>query len=340
VFFLIVDPNEYKYIMDIKYLTGFYFDELVAFNNQSYPKKTNSTKLLKFWFDKSKDEIENSIILVNNGRIFGQLLTSRNMFFYKGKSTSCKWFFNYIVDEKYRKSGYGIDLLIKATSNDNLLFGAGSAPLALKIELKMGFILIGELKKFIAISFFPSIISSFFRNNISENTFPERISKNGVTFNKVDVSYFFNHSVPFNENLLEFGRDNNYLKWRFFSGLHDYVVYKSANNNNYFAVRTIIRKSITCLVLVDYRCNLANDDEFEEILHTVKSISKKLKIGVIITASSLKCVDNILEKRKFKSIGRHRPLIAYRSFKDEDKRINNRELVLVTLADSDGEVSW
>lgn len=328
--------------MQIQFLEYSEINDLYAFNKQVFPTRHEPNSIIDFWFSKNTDERNLSVIL--NGasdEIWGQALFSSMNYFFNSELYKGKWCFDYIVREDKRKDGYGIDIMQFALeSNEIPIFATGSGPIALKIELKMGFKLLGELKKYAGIVNPIYFLSSFFRGTLAIKRFPSLVKTKGATFSLITKENLFDIAKPYNENLLEFGRDKSFLNWRFYSSLHDYAVYKNDTGDDYFVLRTIVKKHITCMVLVDYRCNVSTSNNFGLILKAAKQVTCKLRLCVLIIGSSLRSIDAILEKQYFRAIGRHRPIITTKSVKEYKASITNREFVLTTLADSDGEIQW
>jgi len=308
---------------------------LYDFNYRMFPERKNYKEVLDFWLNKESDAYKFFNIVYDNEMIYGQCLYSPMNYFYNNEKKSSVWGFDLIVNENERKNVYGIDLLLYGKERFTESFATGSGPLALKINLKLGYKFIGEIKKYVGI-LNPFYLVSSFRGIISINKFPNNSNK----YEKIDVDNLPDKNCPHNNDLLEISRENDFLKWRFFNKLHEYAIYKMVDSDNYFVLRTIVKKHITCMVLVDFRCNMADINEFETILKAVKEIMNKLRLSVLITGSSLHISDKILEKYHFKAIGRNRPIISSVSFKDRKEDIENRKFILLTLADSDGEILW
>jgi hypothetical protein len=262
-------------------------------------------------------------------------------YYYKFNDIQGNWIFDYIVNEEIRKEGYGIDLLQFALQNRKFpIFATGSGPMALKIELKIGFKQIGDLKKYVGYRNPLYFFTSLFRGIIRDSQYPKTIKLKNDQFDKLLPINIPDYSCAFNTQLLEFGRDKEFLKWRFYNKLHEYSLYKQRNGDNYFVVRTIVKKGITCLVLVDYRCDFSTIAEFSLIVNVVYKLASKLRLSLVLTGSSLVVADDVLEKMNFKAVGRARPIITTEKYLEEKERILNRDFVLVTLADSDGEINW
>ncbi|MGV8092856.1 MAG: hypothetical protein AB2L24_13445 [Mangrovibacterium sp.] len=327
--------------MQIKFFESLDYNKFIDFNKQIFPERINSQSIIDFWFNKSKTESALSIILKgDNEEIWGQNIHSSMFYYLENEKVYGEWGFDYIVREDKRKDGYGIDILQFALKHKDTIFAVGSGPLALKIELKMGFKLLGELKKYVSIANPFWLSTSIFRGIIPIKKFPLDVNIKGVKYILTTEHNLLDFCKPFNRNLLEFGRDKAFLNWRYFSGLHEYALYKKADGEDYFVLRTIVLKRITCLVLVDYRCDFSNPEDFESQIEVVKKVAGKLKLAIIITGSSLHIIDKILGKKYFKSIGPPRPIISSREFKEKSENIINREFIFSTLADSDGEILW
>lgn len=301
-------------------------------------RKDREKKIIDFWFSKNKNECENSYILEDNGNIRGELLFSSMNYFYGGIKYLDFWAFDLIVDEELRKDGWGLNLMMKAFKEHNTCFCTGSGPLALKIEMKLGFYIIGEIRKYVRLINPLYFLNSIKRGNLSRDKYPEYIEVDNVKFDKINLSDMPNIVTPFNDNLLEIGRDDLFFKWRF-KDLHEYVIYKQNSCNNYFVIRSFVKKGITAMVLVDFRCPLNKKNDYNLIINAAIKVTKRLRLPILVTGSSLSLSDEILERRRFKSIGRPRPIITKdKRYKEQKESQNNRNFCLVTLADSDGEV--
>lgn len=320
--------------------------KLYEFNRLCFPERENIEKIIDFWFNKNPEEYSLSVILEgDNEEIWGQILRSSTAYYYAGNYHAGEWVFDYIVRKDKRKEAYGIDILQYILKQKKVpVFATGSGPLALKIELKMGFKLVGELRKYMGIIHPIFMLSSLFRGKIPIQKYPKIIKTRNISFRLIENRTIPNFEKPYNNEVLEFVRDRSFMLWRFFSNIHVYAVYVQNDSDNYFVLRTIIIKNVTFLALVDYRCNLANKEDFKIILDAAQKITKKLKLGALITGSSLNGIDAILESHKFKSLGRPRPIIVSKSFTEDINNIKdkiiNRNFIFVTLADSDGEILW
>lgn len=317
-------------------------NSIYEFNNRMFIQKSiNSKKYIDFWLSKNPDAINNILLLIDDqNNIVGQNIMTSMAYYYNSQKYDTFWGFDLIIEETYRKDTWGLDLMIRNKELFPGIFCTGSGPQALGINLKLGMKLLGEIKKYVGIINPFWIFNIFGKKTISTNKFPSNIKVKNKCFDLLNKSQLPTLNNPFNDNLLEIARDNEYLQWRFFNDLHEYAVYKDINSDNYFVLRTTIIKHIKIMLLVDYRCDAYSSEQFESILCSAKRITSKLHIPILITGSTLNTFDKVLEQHHFKSIGRPRPVLGYIKCKDRKEDIDNRNFVFVTLADSDGETNW
>lgn len=297
-----------------------------------------SERYMRLWASKAPDEITKTFLVVDDdGTICGQDIFSSMNYYYDGSCTSAVWGFDLIVDEELRKGAWGIDLLLATKEKYKLIFSTGSNPKALKINLKFGLKPMGELRKYVKVVNPLYVATALWRGNVLAAKFPTEFA----AWRRVAPEEFPQLTAAFNPSLFEVGRDIDFLRWRF-TQLHEYAVYRRDGGDEYFVVRTIIKSHITALVIVDWRCRVEDDgSQFEQIVETATAIAKSLHLPILITGSSLAVTDAVLERHRFRSVGRPRPIIGNdKRFKQRKDDIERRAFALVTLADSDGEVFW
>lgn len=304
------------------------------YTKRSFPNRVHAEQLMNFLYQNDKESFEKNIFLVGDmGEIKGMGLYKRCSFIFDGKNENALWGFDLFVDENIRPLNYGLDILAESLAIEEPVFATGSGEFALKIEMKMGAKLLGEIKKYVAFWNPVFLPFSFKRGVVRPQKYPEIINE----FEKVSyVDFEYNGEINKNTKI-EFVRDKRFISWRYNGDLHNYMIYKSQRSSDYFVVRTIVQKGITALSLVDYRCN----GGFEHIVKTLKLLSRKLKLSFVIASSSMQSCDNILEKAGFKAKGRNRPIIVFsKKFKQYQEMIDKREFINITFADSDGEWNW
>lgn len=326
--------------LHIETTNGAELEQLILFNQSMYPNKVIGAKdILDFWF--SKSENENGIYLLeDDGSVHGQMLTSSMSYYYKGFKHDTVWLFDLIVDEALRADAWGIDVILASMDKHPASCSTGAGPEALKLHLKLGNKMLGEIRKYLGITNPLWLATSVFRGKVPVSTFPNEVKVKGHSFVKIDKQNLPELTSPYNENLWEVARDKEFLQWRYFNNLHNYAFYKDTQSNDYFVVRTIIQSHVTAMLLVDYRCVVSTPEAFERIYAAVSKVMSKVHLGILITGSSLATIDLVLEAHHFKSMGRPRPVIGFQKVKDRKADIEARDFAFVTLADSDGDINW
>lgn len=319
-----------------------YLEQLYDFGRRMYPERDNYRQIIDFWLSKGEKEIENVVIAVDDeNKIRGQQFFSSMNYYYEGAKVDSVWAFDLIVDEELRAGSQGFGLMWKCKKIHSNSISSGSNDISLPINLKIGNTQIGELRKYVGIRNPFSLFTSLFRGEIAKDRYPCKVTVGYRSFEKITTAQELPVLIePYNHHLLEIGREKEFLKWRFFSKLHDYVFYYDKESNDYFVVRSIVKKHVTALVLIDYRCNLTSTHACMDILEAFKSVAKKLNLAVLIVGSSVKMMDEACESQKMKSLGRPRPILGILDCNDKEELISNREFVLLTLADSDGDITW
>ena len=315
---------------------------LYEFNHRMYPERENYKEIIDFWLGKSSNEIENIVIAIeDDGRIRGQQFFSSMSYYIDGSEISSTWAFDLIVDEELRAGSQGFSLMWKCKKIHSNNMSSGSNDISLPINLKIGNKHLGDIKKYVGLSNPLWLFTSLFRGNIKPNKYPQQIKASNFVYKKIDNPQDLpSYTQGFNSQLLEITRKKDFLKWRFFTKLHDYVFYKNEENDDYLVVRTIIKQHITALVLVDYRCQLIDGKSFYEIMKAFVRLASQLRIAVLITGSSMAEADNICEAFHLKAVGRNRPILGMIDCDDSDSWRKNRDKILLTLADSDGDITW
>ncbi|MDB2435950.1 hypothetical protein N9W65_03120 [Schleiferiaceae bacterium] len=336
--------------MSLKFVNEVSKEEFIAFNDIAFPERDNKQLIYFRYYNvrinhSERIREENIFILDPNGEILAQSLYHPASYYFKGETENIQWGFDLYVRQDKRKDSLGLRLMehIAATKSTNI-FASGVGEKALKVEKYFGYHVVGNLYKYYKIINPLYFLSGLMlKEDLVSDKFPSLVCGKLGKYKKIDISKISNLPQPYNTDLLEFGRDKHFLQWRFASGLFNYVTYSLDNERselveNYFVVRTIKYKGVTCLVLVDYRCNIRNKNAIRNIISVVNIIAQKLLIPIVVTGSSLKKIDEVLCELGYRTTGIPRPIVcndeALRSYKDP---IQSRRFVLSTLADSDGE---
>lgn len=329
--------------MNIRNTTMSDLEALARYQIKTFPERGKQFPFgyMRFWFSKSERDPNLSLVVVDDeDNIHGQDIFSSMSLYWLGERQDSVWGFDYIVDEELRSDAWGVDILLAQKELYKTVYSTGANDFALKLNLKAGMRWMGRLRKYVKMvnPFFLPV--GFFKGMVAKGKFPPEVELNGVLFDKVEADGYPDLSQPFNPGLLEFGRDMDFLKWRY-GQLHEYVFYRQRGSDNYFVVRTIVKGHITALVIVDFRCELNDSSQYLTIVKAATQIAKKLHLPVLITGSSLAVTDAVLEGEGFRSVGRPRPIIGNdKRLKHHEAEVEARNFTLVTLADSDGEVGW
>ena len=325
-------------------------NEFITFNTESFPERASlNEQLINFRYFNQLNQGEllsqNVIATDDAGKIIGQALYHPAAYYFQNEKREMEWGFDLFVRQDKRQDSVGLHLFDFIKENKkNPIFATGVGEKALKIEKFYGYHVIGHLKKFY------KIVNPFFlltgilrKKNIKTEQFPDFI-KGNKKFKKITSENLWDCEQAYNDDLLEFERNEHFLKWRFYSANFQYALYKLDNNQAditcpvYFVVRTVKIKRITILVLVDYRFNVNHPEKLSDIIKATHQIAQKLFLPIVVAGSAHKVSDQVLAASQYKITGRDRPIICnkkeYKDFKDN---IKNREFLFCTFADSDGE---
>ena len=319
------------------------FEAFNSFNAAAFPGR-DTEKIINFrYFNRLNDGdfIQHNVIATDAmHNVIGQALYHPAHYFYDGAKHDMEWGFDFFVDPQKRNDAVGLQVLDFVKANKTKpIFASGVGKKALKIQKFYGYHVIGYLKKYFKIVNPLLLVTGFLRGkNIAASKFPATIKIGAAHFEKVSIRQLWNTDKPYNADLLEFERDEKFLKWRFCSDGFQYALYRRQDSDHYFAVRTIKFKRITCLVLADYRFDLNAEGQFAEIIAAASKVATALWLPIVVTGSSLAKADQILEHAGFKINGEDRPIVTnVKAYKSLQQDIKDRKFVFSTLADSDGE---
>ena len=315
--------------------------ELIKFNGRIYPKRDKIEESISFRFlnNPFSQLLYTYISYLEDNSIIGQILLMPTQFKYNREIKDATWGMDYIVDEEYRGSIAGVQLCKKALK-ENLHFGIGLSEVSLKMHLIFNEKIISKMTKFIKINNFLSLFQLITkRTKQIQYTFPEKIKAGRTVFQKVKKAeeIISDNGYWNSDEILEFSRNNAFLKWRFFYYKEKYTVYKMQFNTDnaksvYFVLRPIVWKGLNGFLIVDYRTNSISD--FDSILKAVNKLSRLNNSAVTITGSTMESLNKKLKKRWYFPFGQKMDIVT--NFKNifTDNKINNNN-VLVTFADSD-----
>jgi hypothetical protein len=314
--------------------------ELIKFNRRVYPKRDKIKEPFSYRFLKNPfaQQLYSYISYLEDDSIIGQILLMPSQFKYNGKIQDATWGMDYIVDEKYRGSFAGVQLCKKAIK-ENLHFGIGLSDVSLKMHLVFNEKIIGKMTKYIKVFNLLSLVCLLTKRfKTIRYTFPEHIKVGNTYFNKVnkpeeiksDNGYWYGNDI------LEFSRNNEFLKWRFFYYPEKFIVYKMHDNTDnhksvYFVVRNVVWRNLNCFLIVDYRFN--SNSDFKLILKAIGKLSRLNNVSATITGASLGSLDKLLKKKLYFPYGNKMDIVTNFNVNSLINNVNNS--LMVTFADSD-----
>lgn len=318
---------------------------LIQFNKEAYPDRNATEESVNYRLFRNPyySGSHETLIAVEGNEIIGQIMMMPTEFRHGGKKYCGYWGMSYFVNESFRGTPAGTILCKRATKIEHH-FGLGFSEQSLKIHLVFREKIVGYMAKMIRINNIISVVKSVRHNFHSKYDFlfPAEIESNENRFIKINHHDEIRHQNGFwNNDVLEFIRDKKFMEWRFFYYPGKYFFYKlidsSAGSKNpvYFVVRPIVWKRMNCLLLVDYRFNLDNPDEFANIINAVNKLSSDLNLAASITGCSLPGLLPVLKKNRFYEYGKRSEVVTgynlSRGFSSMD------DTVFVTFADSDND---
>lgn len=308
--------------------------------SHSDSRKDDIESYINYWMKKTPDAINYISVQKDGNELVGLNILSPMEYFFNGEKKYSQWAFDLYVKEEYRKKNWGSYLMLYVKTNYPTHFATGSGPWAMKLLTKLKATQIGQIHKYVGVSNPVLIFSSICRGVVPFKRFPYSLNIDGNTFILTNSENLPEIITPYNDDILEINHDLNFLRWKFFKSYHNYAFYLDKQSKNFIVFRTIVKKHITMLMIVDYRCNVHSEKEVDVLCRVAIYVARKIRVAFIYCGSSMSCIDKVFERYHFKAIGRHRPIITYdKTYKDIDlkSKIDDRDFILVTLADSDGE---
>jgi len=326
------------------------FQSLIDFNTSVFDKrdKVEESIIYRFYANPLINNSSNEILIAKDkeDNIVGQILVMPSVFTFKGKEFPAFFGMDYFVKIESRKSLAGV-ILANKYKDLKYNFGIGLTDNSLAILSSFNVKTLGYMVKYIKPNILFSITGFLFSSIIKvhrNSNFPETIIAKEGKFKRVfSPEEICSINSCWNPNLIEFTRSKEFVNWRFFYYPDKYFVYKylsdsggSNLNPTYFVVRPIVWKNLNCLLLVDYRFDVRSNYMFSNILKSVIKVSKKLKMAATLTGCSLPSYDLSLRKKWFFKFGRKMEIVTKFEI-EKDRNGINRDTILVTFADSDGD---
>jgi hypothetical protein len=333
-------------MVKIRKITEKDLQKLTKFNAEHFSKSKDPEDYFNYRYlnNPYKEKRFDGIIIAEDeeNKIVGQNLLMPTRFKCNGKIYSGFWGMDYFVNERARNSLAGLSIGVEGMKIDNH-FGLGLSPPSVKLHLALKGEIIGHEVRFYKITNYLTAFYQYLLNKQKKITtvlFPKDIESGGETFSRISNpdEAIIAEGGYLNDDVLEFSREPEFLKWRFFYNETKYVFYKHGTGESYFVVRPIIWKKMNCLLLVDYRFRHQNAKMFESILSAINILSEKLKFTVVLTGCSLSDFFPKLRRNNFKRFGNDL-IVTVSKFSDDITEFKT-DNVSVTFADSDSDFNY
>lgn len=328
------------------------YSYFVDFNRSVYPHRRQIENSLKYRMSQNPyadDEFDNVILTKEDDIIIGQAIKMPSVFIYKNIVQASYWTMDYFVDPESRNSLAGLSIALEAVKLKNH-FAIGLTPESLAIHTALKEKMIGYMYKFYRIENYFKAFFQYFsikkKKQINAGAAPDEIKvKDSVFLRVTDPKDIVSGEGFYNKDILEFTREEKFLRWRFFHHHDKYLVYRIKNGDNetlltnYFVVRPMIWKKMRALLLVDYRFPVTDPEIFSLILSALKKLSGSINASVTVTGCTLPGLFPVLNMAGFRSFGNKMSIVT--NFKNIFNANNNeQDELFITYADSDCDFNY
>lgn len=299
---------------------------LITYLTKAYPNRKNLESYVDFTlFRTPKTEEEKSLLVFKDEEIIGA-----NMFLQAHARIGANeypivWSYDVKVLDEYRDTDAGTVLCGETFFIKNS-FGAGLTDVAYKINKRIHTHFIGNSVAYIRLNVCCiNYILPSKRKILNDNLYPKKIDIRFGTFHRLNKAedLYQPQGNYWNNDIVEFERSIEFLKWRFFSISNKYQIYAchladNSRNDIYFACRQYFLRGMSILYVVDYRFDINNDIEQDAIIKAALELARKLKFAGVYIRSSLPHFSEKLKKHLFwgKGVGadiitRFKPAFGY-----------------------------
>jgi len=261
--------------MKIELLNENRLKDLETFFKRVFPKQKDIYERIKWQYgqhpyrSRTSENLDIFCAESEKNKIIGSFAVMPTEFSFNNLIEKAYFGTDYIVDERYRKSGIGLSLALKTTSTYKPYFAFSPSKTGEKINEALRIRRIGYFSKFVWLRQKILILKVIF------NTSDERLSleiPESRNFTLVNMRNFENmHFSDFMKiSELHFKHDKDFLRWRYLdSPVRKYYLFK--NDFDYFAISILFWHNLRVLALIDYT-NQFEADEFNKLLYYLKEI--------------------------------------------------------------------
>lgn len=311
---------------------------LELFYKKAYPHRNDISEYLnRNIFSLPFCQIKDTLVIYDGDSIVGSNLSINTKALIGSEEYDVIWSFDTIVLPEYRSTDAGT-FIGEFWFTHKEVFGAGLTDISERMWKVMKGKFIAYATAFIKLNYTSPYLFNFFKPILSnekvlKKEFPELLNTKKSTFTKLSSAAEI--KIPaegyWNSEMIEFKRDVDFIKWRFFKHDSPYHVYqKNSDDCVYFVVRLIEWHNLPLLYMVDYRFNLNNTKDFNEILDAANKIVKKLNCAGLYIRCSLETLKDICKNHGFIMKGQGAQIVT--RFKPAVKKDYP---VFFTAADSD-----
>lgn len=319
-------------------------ENFISFNSSIYSTRLSAIEQAQYKFNLSP---QLSFVATDNNKVVGQIILYPASFFYLNNKENCVFAYDYIVHPEYLNTGIGVKLLSK-TIKEYIHFGIGLSDISRKLHLVLKEKPVGNIHKYL---FTKNLLTYFYAGfktylKFSVRKMPSKIFwQPSVEFNSftgVKTNSLPSYIRPWNDDLIEFGRDKEFLELRFERFISKYAYYQifdyQQKLHGYFILRVELWRGMRVIIVSDYRVKKDNNKAFDLIIFVTKKLMKQNRLDAVLFGSSLKIIDDRLIANNFKKVGLPSEIFTNLPLESgwESKAVE-RNLIFATPADSDFE---
>ncbi len=331
-------PHYFKFSENSHYT----LETITRFNNLCYPVRGNHEQYDHYRFVENpfaKTEKDFLYGVEKDGKYVAQMLTTPAPLALNEQEIPAYWGQDYFVLEDYRGLGIGKELSSFYLKNDYYI-AVGFSPKSAVIHQKMGAKEIGYLdfyekwaSPFHKIKWIFQRVLKISSKKTTDYAFPKEV----LSFKRIEnVEDLHFPLLNWNKNTVETLRNKVYFQWRFLFLANRYFIYQSekrtSENAVYFVCKPYFYRGVNWLRVIDYRFNINQIQDFQEILQAAEKLRKELNLYGILISSSLKATQEILEKKHFLQTKHEIVLTTFPFNSDQTDKSNQ---FMISFADSD-----
>ena len=331
-------------------------DEFLAFGAHAYPNRDYAQHFVRYVKNnplQAENQETKILIATMNGLLVGQYVLSPFNYWFCGEQARGFWGWDYYFEPRFRHSGLGGLLAMRAIRGYQPYFAMDPNQEALDIHLALKTRIIGRLRQYLWLRGFAGVLAAGWARMQPASmdttvlptpiraTFPEDVHGKSMRWVRSEDMSKWRFS-PWRPQAIEWERSAKFLTWRFLQEPEKYAIYflDHMTGRFYFVVRRHRWKGLNVILLVDYRGPFTDGPVFASMLAACKNIARALRYHGVLTMSSHVFFDRWLGKSRFKRFrGESREFPIFSNAKLGEGTSGTRRELFATIADSDLEWS-